>query len=124
MKPIEKLCVLLKAPWPISKLIRIRLLLKAAPPRKNERTDIAGQHGSSDHDLESSDPELGNSMERKCQQLCKFLNEERPGKLLVAVPGQDLQHCIVFCPKVTPAALPGLHWEKRSQSSNREWDSK
>ena len=98
MKPIEKFCVLLEAPWPLSKLIRIKLLVKADPCKKGGKADNSSIEGSPD--LEGYGSESKTSLERSCQQLCNVLNEDRPGKLLVAVPDHDSQHCIVLCPKV------------------------
>ena len=106
MKPIEQYCVLLGAPWPLSKLIRIKLLVKADLCNKHGKADTGSILGSSESGSYAS--ELKTTLERSCQQLCKGLNDDRPGNLLVAVPDHDAQHCIVLCPKVVPLLLKYL----------------
>ena len=105
MKPAEKFCSLLEAPCPLSKLIRIRLQVRAIQCAEDEKIIGSEVHDSQTLDHHSREQEA--DLERSCQQLCRALNHEKPGNLLAAVPDQDPQICIVVCLKV-PILLPKL----------------
>lgn len=98
MKPAEKFCILLEAPCPLSKLIRIRLQVRAVQYAEDEK--VIGSEVQDSQSPYHNSSEQKADLERSCQQLCRALNHERPGNLLAAVPDQDPQVCLVVCLKV------------------------
>ena len=89
--PTERCCVLLQAPFPLSLIVRIRVtargpLAEAQPPPNGSSQD--GGHAETA------------LAQASAVQLCRKLNQEWPGGLLVAVPGTTIGECQVLCLKV------------------------
>ena len=96
MKAIEKYCVLLEAPHQLSNLIRIKVQV-ISTHRGEYSPGVSCCQDSQDSAVQVDGKE---DLKRVCRLLCKYLNGERPGNLLAAIPAHDWQYCIVFCLKV------------------------
>lgn len=100
----DKCCLLLKAPFDLSKLIRIQI--HPIPSNLPERARLPKARSLLHQDQDQA-PIVDDdaALKQSQQELCEALNKSRLGGLLAVIPDHQVVTCTVFCLKVSPSFL-------------------